>query len=168
MKRQIRQCVFETNSSSTHSICISKKPVTEKDIPSFVAFNHGEFGWEIEKYDGISDRASYLYQAICELCCYDNWAKSRYVNSLHSTLSKYGVECEFDFNDKDEDGWAIGYIDHGDATRDFVASVMRDEDKLIRYLFGDSVVITGNDNAYDEECISIPDSKDYEIFYKGN
>lgn len=39
---QIRKGVFETNSSSTHSICISKTPV--KNLPEFVRFVPGEYG----------------------------------------------------------------------------------------------------------------------------
>lgn len=169
MKRQIRQGVFETNSSSTHAICISKKNVTKEGIPTFVKFNHGEFGWEFDKYDSISERASYLYQAICELCWKDYKAKFVHINSLYSTLSKYGVECEFDLQDKDDDGWEIGYIDHGDETREFVASVMHSEERLLRYLFGDSVIITGNDNDDDfEEYMATHDLGSYEVFFKGN
>lgn len=173
MKRQIRQGVFETNSSSTHAICISKKNVTKEDILTFIKFNHGEFGWEFDKYDSISDRASYLYQAICELCWYNNKVDYNavfvYIKSLCFTLSKYGVDCEFDLNHKDSEGFDIGYIDHGDRTREFVASVMHSEERLLRYLFGDSVIITGNDNDDDfEEYMATHDLGSYEVFFKGN
>ena len=45
MKRQIRRGCFETNSSSTHAICITKADVNKEDLPSHVTFTHGEFGW---------------------------------------------------------------------------------------------------------------------------
>lgn len=169
MKRQVRQGVFETNSSSTHEICISKKNVAKEDIPTFIKFNHGEFGWGFDKYDRILERASYLYQAICDLCWGDDKTKSGYINSLYSTLSKYGVECEFDLKDKDDNDWEIGHIDHGDETREFVASVMHSEKRLLRYLFGDSIIIVGNDNEEDfGEYMSTHNFDDYEVFYKGN
>ena len=57
MKRQIRSSVFETNSSSIHSIAI---PRNCKAIDS-VRFNIGEFGWEWD----VADAANYLYTAIC-------------------------------------------------------------------------------------------------------
>ena len=46
MKRQIRRGCFETNSSSTHAICITKTDVNKEGLPSHVTFTHGEFGWE--------------------------------------------------------------------------------------------------------------------------
>lgn len=169
MKRQIRRNVFETNSSSTHAICISNKSVAKEDIPTFVKFNHGKFGWEFEENDSISDRAAYLYQAICEVCYYDDKTKSEYMDSLRSALSKYGVTCEFDSYDKDDDSWEVGYIDHGSETREFVDSVMNSDERLIRYLFGNSIIITGNDNSDDyEEYMSTHNFDDYEVFYKGN
>lgn len=169
MKRQIRHNVFETNSSSIHAICISKENVKKEDIPTSIKFNHGEFGWGFDKYDSISDRASYLYQSICDLCWDDDETKSKYINSIYSTLSKYGVDCEFDLKGKDADGFEIGYIDHGGETREFVASVMHSEKRLIRYLFGDSTIIVGNDNDEDfGEYMSTHNFDDYEVFYKGN
>ena len=52
--RQIRQNTFETNSSSTHSICISKNPVV--DVRNeHVYFGSGEFGWST---DTVTDTAS--------------------------------------------------------------------------------------------------------------
>lgn len=47
MKVQIRQSVFETNSSSTHAISIIKKSnITE--YPDTVRFDKGDFGWNFE------------------------------------------------------------------------------------------------------------------------
>ena len=57
MKRQIRSGVFETNSSSIHSIAI---PRSCKAVDS-VSFSIGEFGWEWDE----ADAANYLYTAIC-------------------------------------------------------------------------------------------------------
>ena len=54
--KQIRTSVFETNSSSTHSIAISKKPVT---IGKYIYFGIGEFGWE----NDCVNTADYLYTA---------------------------------------------------------------------------------------------------------
>ena len=53
MKRQIRRCCFETNSSSTHAICITKADVNKEDLPSNVTFTHGEFGWENDEYSDL-------------------------------------------------------------------------------------------------------------------
>ena len=62
MKRKIRRGTFETNSSSTHAICITKSDVKKCDLSKNVTFTHGEFGWEVEEYYGLWEKASYLYR----------------------------------------------------------------------------------------------------------
>lgn len=145
MKRQIRRGAFETNSSSTHAICITKSDVDKSNLPNYVEFEHGEFGWEVSEYWSLYSKASYLYQAICD-CCYDEENnKKEMLDKITDVLNKYGISCNFE-PDKDKT-WGDGYIDHGYETIDFVKAVLSDEDKLLRYLFGDSIVITGNDNG---------------------
>jgi len=169
MKRQIRKNVFETNSSSTHAICITKRKVDKDNFPNSVEFNHDEFGWEFEVYEDVQNKASYLYQAICDLCYEDNKKKSKYIDQIYDTLGKYGIECSFDTNDKDESGWSVGYIDHGNDTEDFVNAVMNNENRLLRYLFGESKVITGNDNGYTfDNYMNEHDFSDFEVYHKGN
>lgn len=184
MKRQIRNSVFETNSSSTHSIAISKQPVV---IGKYIRFDIGEFGWE----NDCVDTADYLYTAILEQ---DN--RDDLLNRLKEILDKYSIEYEFA-----EPLWCkssygngnyldYGYIDHSYELRGFLDSILSDEDLLMRYLFGDSNVYTGNDNQdnepigcniaeeyvyvedengnYVEQLNPYHDSKNYDYFYKGN
>lgn len=48
MKKQLRKSVFETNSSSTHSICINS--TGDYMIPEKIHFeNDGCFGWDWDK-----------------------------------------------------------------------------------------------------------------------
>lgn len=61
MKRQIRRSCFETNSSSTHAICIAKADVDKSSFPNHVTFTHGDFGWENEEYWSLWSKASYFY-----------------------------------------------------------------------------------------------------------
>ena len=67
MKKQIRQGVFETNSSSTHSVSIPEKinPLFTKntlitDIDNNIILNGGEFGWEIQDYTDALTKANYM------------------------------------------------------------------------------------------------------------
>lgn len=107
MKRQIRRNCFETNSSSTHAICITKRKIDKDNLPSKVEFKHDEFGWEFEVYEDVLTKASYLYQAICDLHYYENdKKKNEYINWIYEVLGKYGIECNFDTVDKDEDGFS--------------------------------------------------------------
>lgn len=170
MKRQIRRSCFETNSSSTHAICIAKSKPNKDNFPSSVDFKHNDFGWKFEVYEDVLNKASYLYQAICDLDYYeDNKKKSEHINWLYDVLGKYGIECNFDKNDKDEDGFSVGYIDNVFETRDFVNAVMNNENRLLRYLFGESKIITGNDNSDTfDDYMESHDFSDYDVYYKGN
>lgn len=177
--KQIRRNVFETNSSSTHSICISKTPVTVGKN-NYAIFNIGEFGWTEERVD-IAD---YLYTAI--LCMDDS---EELLKELKDILDRHSIGYDFETPDYSDSGYLKnGYIDHSYDTREFIDAVLSDEDMLMRCLFGDSCVYTGNDNSsdYDSMCYSaletildddnyfgtIPnpnhDSDKYDYFFKDN
>lgn len=179
MKRQIRENVFETNSSSVHAICVSKDKPTE--YPEYVKFNHGDWGWEFGVHNTVSERASYLYELVCEMCWDDEKKKSEYLNHLYDVLGKHGINCDFDRNDFEvweHNGitteFPIGYVDHGHAAIEFFDAVMHNESRLLRFLFNnESLVITGNDNTdlHSENVwdgVSKLDKSNYEIYLKGN
>lgn len=169
MNITVRNGVFETNSSSTHSIVVSKKAVTE--FPKSINFYQGDFGWEFEQYS----LPTYLYTAICN--------RDDYIEKLKSVLDKHNIEYTFD------DSYE-GYIDHESELEDFLEAVFSDEDLLLRCLFGDSAVYTGNDNSgYTEDdadgCMiareeyydsdkndyvnnQYHDETNYDYFFKGN
>lgn len=147
---QVRNGVFETNSSSTHSICIPKKT---NRTDTYVEFGIGEYGWENMRVD---DTPSYLYTAI--LCAYKYDEAMEKIEKLKSILNNHSIGYSFE-KPKWDDSWGYrylenGYIDHDYETRDFIEAVLNNEDMLLRYLF-DGVVYTGNDN---QDCV--PDGCD--------
>lgn len=173
----IRKGVFETNSSSTHSICISKAPV---DIPKGrkISFTFGEYGWE---NDTVYDTASYLYTGI-----YENKVEGQ-LDKLKSMLDEMGVAYEFEQPGEHRGFFESGYVDHSYELNPFIEAVLSDKDLLARYLFGDSYIETGNDNEdndpstygvadevyWDErkrEYVPNPyhDAEHFDYFYKGN
>lgn len=178
--KQIRRNVFETNSSSTHSICISKAPVK---VGKHIHFRIGEYGWE----NDCVDTADYLYTAILE-----QRDRDELLERLKNILDSHSIEYEFEepVYRTSSDGtykWLdYGYIDHSGETRDFIDAMLSNDDMLMRCLFGDSCVYTGNDNSsdYDYMCYSayetiwdddykeIPNPnhnpEKYDYFFKGN
>lgn len=177
MKKQIRKGVFETNSSSTHAICIATEDVL--DIPKSIEFGFGEYGWECRTYSNLQDRANYLYTAIGHVSQTFEELQ-QYLTFLYDTLTKNGVENIYmeDFsiyvstwNNKVEISPSVdyddGYIDHGNETAEFVHAVCTDEDKLLHYLFSNkSYVETGNDN--DDDNVDIKVDYPHEEYYKWN
>ena len=175
MKRQIRQGVFETNSSSTHAICIATD--TEYDIPTSIEFSFGDFGWEVDKLTSRKERANYLYT--CMAYAENNEKMKEYLDFIIKTLHKHGVKDigfeSFEYHVYEYDGKLFdyiapsgdGYVDHGDVAQGFVEKVCSDEKLLLDYLFSDkSFILTGNDN--DDTDVDIKVDYPHEEFYKGN
>lgn len=163
MKKQIRRGVFETNSSSVHALCISTGDVL-LNIPKEVYFSFGEFGWEFEEYNDLSDKASYLYTAIYGVLEEEEVKEA--LEFIETTLKNAGVET-VEFAEKINSWYGCGYIDHVYETIDFVRDVTSSEDNLLNYLFSTaSFIKTGNDNSDEEVDIDV-DYLHLE-YYKGN
>ena len=172
---KIRKNVFETNSSSTHSIAIPKKLSyqIEKAIKAGswgIHFAIGEYGWE----EASVSPANYLYTAICD--CYGSnkeLFESR-MNYLKAVLETNNIEYSFEEPkfDKDDGYLLYGYIDHCDELKPFLDEIFHDSDKLLRFIT-EGEVFTGNDNeCFDEETeaeiFENEHSADYDFFFKGN
>lgn len=158
--RTIRNNTFETNSSSTHSIVISKNKYI---LPKRVIFEVDEFGWEHDTRYNTSD---YLFTAILQ-----NDNREKNIERLKSILDKNNISYTFPeefVKDNNIEAYNIdGYIDHAGELEGFLEDLLNNEDKLLRFLLSDSYIITGNDNDYDDEDNSL-DYDDEDIYYKGN
>lgn len=164
MKRQIRRSAFETNSSSTHTITISKKPVYE--VSPSLHFEGGEYGWDVDKLNTPIERASYLFTAIASMSDRD-----KLVEHVREVLAKHGCQATFE---EWGSGWAgNGFIDHEGRLTNLIGMLMSDEDLLMTYLFGDACVYTYNDNMdyedmrYSKEIDNYSEDE-YLIYEKGN
>lgn len=178
---QVRYNVFETNSSSTHSIAIPRK-VNDKEIPKSFVFNFGDFGWE----DDEVDPCDYLYTAIYN--CDQSMITER-LQKLSDCLERHNISYTLS---KPKPAWwdvnepYYGSIDHAyELGSCGFFSILEDDDLLLRYLTAGHVY-TGNDNCdtytkdcycacstvFDEDWKEVPnpnhDEEKYEYFFKGN
>ena len=88
---QVRKGVFETNSSSTHSIAIPR----DCGATNYVSFCDGEFGWGFSQVDP----ADYFYTAIHETS-YTMDELEEKLGRLSDILRYYDIEYHFgDTND---------------------------------------------------------------------
>lgn len=176
MKVSIRKGIFETNSSSVHSLCISKQQ--PKRLPESITFYPHDYGQEEEAVDP----GDYLYSAILT---FGEKYKNETLAKLKEILENEGISCKFIKPEKDD--WVFG-VDHVSDLKEFIFMVLSNKKMLFRFLFGqDSIVYTGNDNScsiedmcycaeeynYDWETgkhIPNPNhnSKNFDYFLKGN
>jgi hypothetical protein len=159
MNRKIRKGVFETNSSSTHSMCIAKNVKVE--LPDAVNFEFGEFGWEVDTLDSVDSKASYLYTGL--------YANDRHddIEKVKSILEGKGVKVIMAKPDTTSNGGSNGYVDHSYEMGEFLGGVMSSENSLLSFLFSPlSFVLTGNDN--DDIDVEISVNYPHDEYYKGN
>ena len=153
--KQIRKNVFETNSSSCHSLVISKDDYGPKHIPAYLNFNADEdYGWERSCYSSTEDKVSYLYTAMlnCDLSAQakefrrkleEDFKIKIFVPDYKRETSKYS-DWEFWNNG--------GSVDHAEELVPFINEILEDDDKLKRFLFDPrSCIYTGNDNGCDDD-----------------
>ena len=149
--RVVRNNVFETNSSSIHSIAISKNEVPNISGQT-IYFGSGEYGWG---HSCVTDTAAYLHTAIVGISTPVEYEYR--INKIKNVLDKYNVKYKFEPVKYTKYSWdpdleyvefvyTDGYIDHVSECRDMVNALVENEDLLLRYLFGNSCIYTGNDN----------------------
>jgi hypothetical protein len=156
MKKIIRSGVFETNSSSSHSISVADKTkefvldTIYPDQNGVITLTGGEFGWDWFKHNDALTKANYA--AVSTL----------YSESLTDTLIEVikeqtgAEEVVFDFGqDYSHPNWS--YIDH-----DSVGTCPKDKDELRNFIFNkNSWLFGGNDNSQpDPTFYHVPEYKD--------
>lgn len=175
MKVKIRKKVFETNSSSIHSFCIYKGE-QNLNIPECVTLQREDFGWGNSYIRDTNKKLNYFY----EMCIHlddnnglidfkDNeepFKENSLTKKFIDYLENNGIIVDYYLgNDYYE-----GSIDHCDDYCDLAKCLLEnDNTSLDDFLFGDkSLVVTTNDNLYEEDQYHAPIEKEYNVFYKGN
>jgi hypothetical protein len=109
MLKKIRKGVFETNSSSMHSVCISGTDRYTNFQNDTISVYTDEYGWGYDKLTSTQEKLSYVitamqyYDGVGEV---DDLSKSTYFQWLKEMVSDYSG-CELEVLGKD-----MGYIDH--------------------------------------------------------
>lgn len=157
---QIRHGVFETNSSSTHSITVSSKnlkpPILNILDDGCIHVDLGEFGWEEASYYSQNDRLSYLLTMLYELTGMGiSYSKNYELNVMKLMLESDDFDrisdevCSYVGVDRIVIDNIYGYIDHQSST-DYYRTIdefLADCGCTIKeFVFGDVCINTDNDN----------------------
>ena len=173
--KQIRNGVFETNSSSVHAMCIATEP-RKLVIPHDVVMCFGEYGWSEDTIDYAQEKLEYALTALFH--AYDDYdVVCRKLEELENWLEEDGIRyTAFDIYDavfgkslfSDGMFWHdCGILDHGSEAKEFVDYIFGSKENMWNFLFStDSYVMTGNDNS--DSVPHINESYKHEEFYKYN
>lgn len=170
MKRVLRSKVFETNSSSCHTISIEKDgemqpgnsiPVNKQDDKVHIEF--GEFGWEERVYTDPYTKLQYLLTMVLmteeeNIKSIEDYYETEGFKMINKVIKEVcncdGIEIEnhdIHIETYDDDSWMDhnGYIDH-QSCEDYANLKEFLDDHNIdveRFIFDSSVeLITDNDN----------------------
>lgn len=139
---QTRHGVFETNSSSTHSISIHKSTLFDTtlyvDEDGVCTITPGKFGWEMERYTDAGTKASY-----CLTYCWRNGDSTK-LDMLREVI-QFHTNCK-NVQFVQLDGYSPeGYIDH--QSSDVAEDAFESKNALRAFIFNSrSVLTTDNDN----------------------
>lgn len=138
-----RNNVFETNSSSTHSITVSHTNNWDYELPITVAPAwYGEFGWQWETWDSIEEKLAYMIRC---LIAYDYTEKTLQdkIKPIQKRLHDLGIDFELPTYEE----WQDGYVDHEDWYQEEMQDIYNDDATLLNFLLnGNSYIEGGNDN----------------------
>lgn len=171
MRTQIRDAVFETNSSSSHSVTVADeemrdfnldKETIRKGVITAKVFPDG-YGWQwIRFYKPENVLAYLLYQAMpmelrrddpeTGVDLADKIKKSPRARHIIETVEKAtGLRVEFVFPDVEGSHF---YVDHDSAGNGVEFAQEGREEELLRLIFGrNSYIEMGNDNSQAGEYI---------------
>lgn len=142
MKTIIRKNVFETNSSSTHSVSISNgTDVYETIIPDsngIITIYPREFGWGYEEYTDPETKLAYLLQ-------YYTLKGSDFIETVKEVVIEHTGASDVVLGQQDDEWWPDGYIDH--QSTDCLDGEIETTEDIRNFVFNpSSVLVIDNDN----------------------
>lgn len=173
---KIRKGVFETNSSSVHSLCISKEDKLFLFIPKTksIKIRTNEFGWEAEEYTSAEDKLSYIYTGILQHIIWDVESKhckskeevaniinknkyyKKFINYLDQIYSNVDIEnikiittkeAWFDGGSNNEYTFEFFHEINGGINLEVLDYIFKSIETFINFAENPNTVIrTGNDN----------------------
>lgn len=165
MKRVVRENVFESNSSSCHSLAFSKDSLLqpccmEVNDDNKIAVELGEFGWGYDAYTDQYNKLSYLL-TMCIECTEavteEEFYESEEFKKINDTIAEYchcdgiiivhsGLHTRKDWDGKDYLDFD-GYIDHQSMYVSVDAFLDDYHTDIINFVFNPGVMlIIDNDN----------------------
>lgn len=165
----VRKGVFETNSSSVHTLCIPKEWKPERIPPKDIVIWREEYGWGPEMFSGPAVRP-YLNIYLDHLREYNFELYEKYMKRLEEIQRDYGFKIEFE-PPKDAGPGFNGYIDHADECGPLFETLMdpENEEMMLHFLFDPNVLLyCTNDNETDryEELGGLPSDIEYDLLFK--
>ena len=135
---KVRRNVFETNSSSMHSLSVigSDRMTTLESKDGVVVVSYGEFGWGYDSLTTPSEKLCYLVTQYSE--------SEDMLDKIKEAVFDYTGLKLIIYEPKDS-FWEKGYIDH--QSDGMISEYITDKQSIIDIVFNNkNVIIIDNDN----------------------
>lgn len=170
---KIRKSVFETNSSSTHSVCISCAKLKGQystlfpDCSDFITVNFGEFGWGPDVLSTPYEKLQYLVTLLIEITApntrWPSWdefiqnnEEYKMIDTVVYEFTGYHINIDeevnvrsYNFNGDTSFYWSHnGYIDHQSAEFNSIEDFLNFNGVSCKdFIFNNSIFVNiDNDN----------------------
>lgn len=159
----LRKNVFETNSSSTHSLVIAGDLLKPSNDCTIYLCNH-EYGWDPDTFPDLESRIAYIFLAIRDYpVLYEHYLDTfkKVLNTVYNISSADYPQVEFvndsskpflfiedTYGTKSTYGFGSGYVDHQSIDGGELLYLFENEGELLtKFIFGEgSKIHTDNDN----------------------
>ena len=156
---QVREKIFESNSSSTHSISFMCRDRSLEqnhiviDNDGYMHVEFGKFGWEVCTYTDQYNKLSYLLTMALQLNGNDVW----YGDDIDEEIEKFMETEDFKLINDEIARYAncngiiidhsVGYVDHQSVYGRTIRGFLDENDTdVLDFVYGSVVVHTDNDN----------------------
>lgn len=150
---KVRKSVFETNSSSTHSMCIPNDSLSASfEFPCTLIVTRKSYGGEFHVLDIPEDKASYFYSALLTKFADDKETLESWKNHFVKVLEKAGVFAFFDdynvYRLKDDNyDFPFNNFSFNNYTFDQFLKFIKSDENLLNFIFNPNCfVVTGNND----------------------
>lgn len=154
--QQVRQSVFETNSSSSHSLTLSQDNLVDLPLSALtlrrgtLSLQLSDYGWEWHRYYTPEEKANYLLTAAWGGGCAPDGSEESAVQAMREENPRVDMLCRVI---EEHTGVKVlvvpgcsGYVDHQSVGVGL--PLFESEDLLKQFLFSkDAFIQTGNDNS---------------------
>lgn len=140
----VRRKVFETASSSVHSLSVEPGELSAEmfiDADGILRIFPGEFGWGIDKFTDAATKASYCYTYLQYTGSYKEGLQDR----LKRVIQEQTKAKDVVFENSSDEYYPEGYIDH--KSTDVCGDVFESDENIRNFIFNPSnVLVIDNDN----------------------
>lgn len=139
-----RNNVFETNSSSTHSITVDNTHNWDYKLPIKVAPAwYGEFGWEWETWYSIEEKLAYMIRCLIAYDYTEETLNDK-IKPIQERLHNLGIDFEIPTYEE----WEDGYVDHEDWYQEDMQDIYDNDEILLDFLLSSKSYIEGGNDNY--------------------